>query len=205
MKRRSLLLVALLLPLSACSLSLGGGDYGYYGHPHHVPPPYGDWRWDDDLDVYVSIGYPRLYFRDRVYYRWDDHGWYRGEDYRGPWKPQGHKGIPPGLSREHPHSGDRGGQGGYGSGHDQDKWGGQPRHQGQQGQGQYRSQPGGGSKSGSPSYDHGKPAQGQSQSQSKGQGQGQKSQSQSQSQSQGQSKSSNKGGQPQKKRHEPQY
>ncbi|MBB1519684.1 hypothetical protein [Aquipseudomonas guryensis] len=174
MNRRILLLLALLLPLSACTVYPGYGGYG--GHPRHTPPPYGDWRWDDDLDVYVSIGYPRLYFRDRIYYRWDDHGWYSGDDYRGPWKPHGYQGIPPGLSREHPYSAN---QGGHGSGHERDKWGDQ---QGQQGQGQYRSQQGGGSKSSSQNYEHGQSTQGQ-----------------------GQGKSSNKGGKSQKKQHDSHY
>lgn len=188
MNRRALFLFALLLPLSACTLSLGGG----YGHPHHVAPPYGQWRWDDDLDLYVSIGYPRLYFRDRIYYRWDDHGWYWGDHHGGPWQPQGRRNIPPGLYREHPHSGSQGGQGGSGrhdSGAGQEQWRapqgqqGQQKHQDQQrqqGQPQYQQ---GGSKGGPPSSAQGgqggQGGQGkQAHGQSSGKGQGAQSQGQ---------------------------
>jgi hypothetical protein len=198
MNRRALFLFALLLPLSACTLSLGGGDYGYYGHPHHVPPPYGDWRWDDDLDVYVSIGYPRLYYRDRIYYRWDDHGWYWGDHHGGPWQPQGHRSMPPGLYREHPHPGSKGGQGGSGrhdSGPGQEQWRapqgqqgqqGQQKNQGQQrqqGQSRYQSHPGG-SKAGPPASAQGgqggQGKQGHGQSTGKGQSQNQNRRGQSQ-------------------------
>ncbi len=56
------ILIALILPLTACTVT--AGDPGpYYGRPY-PPPAHGQWRWDDDLRVYVSIGYPYVYYHD---------------------------------------------------------------------------------------------------------------------------------------------
>jgi len=127
MKFRTLLLLG-LLPLAACSLQLGDNRGGWsappHAHPRYAPPPYGEWRWDDDLSVYVILGYPHLYYRDRIYYRWRDGGWYWGDRYDGPWKPGHYQNLPPGLHQRYPQP--RGGdyrQGGNGQGqhHDSDR------------------------------------------------------------------------------------
>jgi hypothetical protein len=112
MKLRILLMAGLLLPLAACSLQIGGDRGGWgppahapaYGHPKYPPPPYGEWRWDDDLRVYVILGYPHLYYRDRIYYRWHDNGWYWSDKYSGPWKGSGspHKKMPSSLHKKYP-------------------------------------------------------------------------------------------------------
>lgn len=115
MKLRLLLMAGLLLPLAACTLHLGGERDGWgpppHAHPNYPPPAHGQWRWDDDLRVYVILGHPHLYYRDRIYYRWHDHGWYWSERSDGPWKGKPHKKMPAGLHKKHP-SGKKGG-GGY--------------------------------------------------------------------------------------------
>lgn len=100
MKRRYLLYLGLLLPLAACTLYVDE-DRGYAPPPHYAPPPQVEWRWDPALDVFVVLGWPHLYYRDRVYYRWHDHdGWYWSERHDGGWS-RGSKQLPPGLSRKY--------------------------------------------------------------------------------------------------------
>lgn len=107
MKLRYLLYLALVLPLAACTLHVDGGR-GY------APPPQVEWRWDPDLDVFVVLGWPHLYYRGGYYYRWHDHdGWHWSDRHDGGWRSGG-KGLPPGLSKKYgrsrrPH----GGGGGY--------------------------------------------------------------------------------------------
>ena len=95
------ILLALILPLSACTVY--EGDYGYepyYGRPY-PPPSYGDWRWDDDLRVYVSVGYPYVYYHDHVYYRWYDNHWSSGPGFRGPWRVVEHRHVPARLGQRY--------------------------------------------------------------------------------------------------------
>ncbi len=94
------LLLALLLPLAGCVGPVvqergGYGDRGYYGDPgyygggsyyRYPAPSHGHWRWDDDLRVYISVGYPLIYYySDRSFWRWESQRWVRAYDYRGPW------------------------------------------------------------------------------------------------------------------------
>lgn len=116
MKRRHLLYLALSLPLVACTVQVGG-DRGHWVEAppaHYAPPPGVEWRWDPDLDVYVVLGWPYLYYRDRIYYRWHEHnGWYWSDRHDGPWN-KGQRQLPPGLSNKHPvKPGRPGGGGGY--------------------------------------------------------------------------------------------
>lgn len=115
MKLRYLLCLCLVLPLTACTLHVGGDRGGYVQAPppHYAPPPDVEWRWDPDLDVFVVLGWPHLYYRDHIYYRWHDDGWYWSERRDGHWN-KGQRRVPPGLSkkygkRSHPY----GGGGGY--------------------------------------------------------------------------------------------
>ncbi|MDP3979710.1 MAG: hypothetical protein Q8P85_17285 [Pseudomonas sp.] len=99
MKFRLLLLFVLLLALSACTVYSGG--YGGY-RPPYDPPPYGQWRWDPGLSVYVSLGHTDLYFSDRYYYRWYDGGWHWSSRYDGPWQVRDYRQVPPGLYKKYP-------------------------------------------------------------------------------------------------------
>ncbi|SDR80944.1 hypothetical protein [Pseudomonas oryzae] len=95
------ILLALILPLTACTVY--DGDYGhgpYYGRPY-PPPSHGDWRWDDDLRVYVNVGYPYIYYHDHVYYRWYDNRWTSGPGFRGPWRVIEHRHVPARLGQRY--------------------------------------------------------------------------------------------------------
>ena len=95
------ILLALILPLSACTVY--DGDYGhggYYSRPY-PPPSYGDWRWDDDLRVYANVGYPNIYYHDHVYYRWYGDRWSSASGFRGPWRVIEHRHVPPRLGQRY--------------------------------------------------------------------------------------------------------
>lgn len=100
-------LLALLLPLAACSISAGDRDYRGYrydsGHRGHYPPPHeGRWRWDDDVRAYVSLGYPSVYYGpDRRYLRWHDNRWVRSSHWRGPWRAVDYRQVPAPLIHRH--------------------------------------------------------------------------------------------------------
>ena len=100
-------LLALLLPLAACSISAGDRDYRGYrydsGHRCHYPPPHeGRWRWDDDVRAYVSLGYPSVYYGpDRRYLRWHDNRWVRSSHWRGPWRAVDYRQVPAPLIHRH--------------------------------------------------------------------------------------------------------
>lgn len=103
MKLRYLLYLCLVLPLAACTLQVGGDRGGYAppaAHPRYAPPPNVEWRWDPALDVYVILGAPHLYYRDRTYYRWHDDGWHWSDRRDGGWN-KGSKQLPPGLSKKY--------------------------------------------------------------------------------------------------------
>jgi hypothetical protein len=175
MKFRLLLLFVLLLPLTACTVHSGG--YGGY-RPPYDPPPYGQWRWDPGLSVYVSLGHADLYFGDRYYYRWRDGGWYWSSRYDGPWRVRDYRYVPPALYKKYPAP--RGAPG-YGKspgdryqGQDRERGQGDPRYQGQgrergqgdpryQGQGRERGQ-------GDPRYQGQDRERGQGNSQQQGKG-----------------------------------
>lgn len=94
------ILMVLILPLTACTIT--AGDHRHGGYAGHYPPPaHGHWRWDDDLRVYVSVGYPRIYYHDHTYYRWHDSRWSSGRYYNGPWRVIEHRHVPPRLGHRH--------------------------------------------------------------------------------------------------------
>lgn len=106
MKLRYLLYLGLVLPLAACTLHVDGG-------PPYAPPPQVEWRWDPALDVFVVLGGPHLYYRDRIYYRWHDHdGWYWSDRHDGGWNRGGRQ-LPPGLSKKYGKPRRSSGGGGY--------------------------------------------------------------------------------------------
>lgn len=105
--RYLLLMMGLAVALTACSVHVGGRP-----HPHYAPPPQVEWRWDPGIDAYVVLGWPHLYYRDRIYYRWHDNGWYSSPRHDGPWT-KGPRGVPPGLNKKYGKQGRGHGGGGY--------------------------------------------------------------------------------------------
>ncbi|MNP97165.1 hypothetical protein D3C85_97600 [compost metagenome] len=97
------ILIVLILPLTACTLSAGDGgyhDYPRYGG-HYPPPSHGHWRWDDDLRVYINVGSPYLYYHDHTYYRWYGDRWSSGPRFNGPWRVIEHRHVPSRLGQRH--------------------------------------------------------------------------------------------------------
>lgn len=68
-------------------------------HPRYAPPPQGAAHWDNRLGVYVLEG-QKLYYRQRLYYRWDG-DWYCAGRPSGPWEPVAPPSVPPGLRSLH--------------------------------------------------------------------------------------------------------
>ncbi|MDD0843820.1 hypothetical protein [Pseudomonas sp. Gutcm_11s] len=100
---RAGLSLALLLALSGCALQPGvtpkGGEPAHQqSHPRYAPPPGGNAYWDPALGVYVIQGASKLYYRERVYYRWN-RGWNWASSPNGPWQPTDSSGVPAGLGR----------------------------------------------------------------------------------------------------------
>ncbi|TXH93897.1 MAG: hypothetical protein E6Q72_06825 [Pseudomonas sp.] len=102
--RRALLVSGLLLALGGCALqpglTPGAGEPAVkqQSHPRYAPPPGGNAYWDPALTVYVIQGSPRLYYRERVYYRWS-RGWSWASSPVGPWQPTDSSGVPAALGR----------------------------------------------------------------------------------------------------------
>jgi hypothetical protein len=97
------ILIALILPLTACTVVEGDGgyrDYPRYGG-YYPPPSHGHWRWDDDLRVYINVGYPDLYYHDHTYYRWHGNRWTSGPRFNGPWRVVEHRHVPSRLGQRH--------------------------------------------------------------------------------------------------------
>ncbi len=69
-------------------------------HSRYAPPPSGPSYWDNALGVYVVENKPGLYYRERVYYRWQE-GWSYSEGPDGPWHPTDISGVPAGLGRHY--------------------------------------------------------------------------------------------------------
>lgn len=93
----------LALALAGCSLqpaiTPGAGEPArQHSHPRYAPPPGGNAYWDPALGVYVIQGSSKLYYRERVYYRWD-RGWSWASSPRGPWQPTDSSGVPAALGR----------------------------------------------------------------------------------------------------------
>lgn len=93
----------LALALAGCSLQPAstpgtGEPTRQHSHPRYAPPPGGNAHWDPALGVYVLRGSSRLYYRERVYYRWD-RGWSWASSPRGPWQATDSSGVPAGLGR----------------------------------------------------------------------------------------------------------
>lgn len=98
-----LLPLAVLLVLGGCSLQpLAPVEASRPGqgqtHPRFAPPPGGNSYWDAKLGVYVLKGRSPLYYRERVYYRWD-HGWSWASSPQGAWESIDSSGVPAGLAR----------------------------------------------------------------------------------------------------------
>lgn len=68
-------------------------------HPRYAPPPHAAAHWDNRLNVYVVEG-RNLYYRERLYYRWDG-DWYSAGRPDGPWDPVAVPSVPPGLRQLH--------------------------------------------------------------------------------------------------------
>lgn len=68
-------------------------------HPRYAPPPHAAAHWDNRLGVYVVEG-QNLFYRERLYYRWDD-GWYCAGRPSGPWEPVAPPSVPTGLRSLH--------------------------------------------------------------------------------------------------------
>ena len=69
-------------------------------HPRYAPPPGVKSHWNPALGVYVVEGARDLYYRERIFYRWDG-GWSWSPQAGGPWKATDSSGIPPGLFRQY--------------------------------------------------------------------------------------------------------
>ncbi|WP_271408421.1 hypothetical protein [Pseudomonas sp. Q1-7] len=67
-------------------------------HPRFAPPPGGNCYWDTGLGVYVLEGERNVFYRERVYYRWNN-GWSYSNGPQGPWLPTDASGVPAGLGR----------------------------------------------------------------------------------------------------------
>ncbi|MOA68437.1 hypothetical protein D3C78_1960600 [compost metagenome] len=67
-------------------------------HPRFAPPPGGNCYWDTGLGVYVLQGERNVFYRERVYYRWDGN-WSYSNGPHGPWQPTDASGVPAGLGR----------------------------------------------------------------------------------------------------------
>ena len=102
------LTLALLLALSGCALQPGVSQRDsepapkQQSHPRYAPPPGGNAYWDSALGVYVIQGADKLYYRERVYYRWSG-GWAWASSPNGPWQPTDSSGVPAGLGRAFAH------------------------------------------------------------------------------------------------------
>nr|MBF0683152.1 hypothetical protein [Pseudomonas sp.] len=68
-------------------------------HPRYAPPPHAAAHWDNRLGVYVVEG-RNLYYRERLYYRWDG-DWYCAGRPDGPWEPVAPPSVPTGLRSLH--------------------------------------------------------------------------------------------------------
>ncbi|PTU73318.1 hypothetical protein [Pseudomonas mangrovi] len=68
-------------------------------HPRYAPPPGAPAHWNNQLGVYVVEG-SDLYYRERLYYRWDG-DWYCAGRPDGPWEPVELHSVPPGLRGRH--------------------------------------------------------------------------------------------------------
>lgn len=96
-------LVLTLLALGGCTLQPGittrpDEPVRQQSHPRYAPPPGGNAYWDPALGVYVIQGSSKLYYRERVYYRWN-RGWAWSSTPNGPWQPTDSSGVPAGLGR----------------------------------------------------------------------------------------------------------
>ncbi|WP_120995421.1 hypothetical protein [Stutzerimonas urumqiensis] len=69
-------------------------------HPRYAPPPHAQAHWDNRLGVYVVEGARGLYYRQRVYYRWDGQ-WLSASRPAGPWESIAPPSVPPGLRALH--------------------------------------------------------------------------------------------------------
>ena len=102
--KRLVLACVLGLGLSGCVLQQPSTPVGQLppvqqpSHPRYAPPPGGNAYWDPALGVYVIQGSSKLYYRERVYYRWN-RGWAWSSKPNGPWQPTDSSGVPAGLGR----------------------------------------------------------------------------------------------------------
>jgi hypothetical protein len=104
--KRLVLACALGLGLSGCVLQQPSAPVGELppvqqpSHPRYAPPPGVKSHWNPGLGVYVVEGARDLYYRERIFYRWDG-AWSWSSQAGGPWKATDSSGIPPGLFRQY--------------------------------------------------------------------------------------------------------
>ncbi|HYQ38148.1 MAG TPA: hypothetical protein VER09_04315 [Pseudomonas sp.] len=91
------ILIPLVLALTACAVTADPD----YGRGYYPPPGYGQWRWDDGVEAYVSLGYPYLYYHDHAYYRWYDDHWSSAPRFNGPWRIVEHRYVPSRLGQRY--------------------------------------------------------------------------------------------------------
>ena len=71
--------------------------HGYrHKHQHGV-----ELVFDADLDVYVVVGHPGIYFRGDEYFCLRGGEWYVGARFDGPWKGTRLGHVPPGLAKKY--------------------------------------------------------------------------------------------------------
>ena len=98
-------LVLALLALGGCTLQPGIAPRSdepvrQQSHPRYAPPPGVKSHWNPGLGVYVVEGARDLYYRERIFYRWEG-GWSWSPQAGGPWRDTDSSGIPPGLFRQY--------------------------------------------------------------------------------------------------------
>lgn len=98
---RSAVALALLLVLGGCAVQPQLPERNVaqpQSHPRYAPPPGGNAYWNPSLGVYVLQGSSKVYYRERVYYRWSQ-GWSWSSSPQGPWQPTDSSGVPAALGR----------------------------------------------------------------------------------------------------------
>lgn len=109
-RRRFVLGAGAALALGACAYRPG---YGPGAPPGYGPPPHAPAHgyrhkyrpdlvlvFDAGLGLYLVDGWPGHYYLDGRFYRAQRDGWVWSEHLRGPWRPAGRKGLPPGLAKK---------------------------------------------------------------------------------------------------------
>ncbi|VXC34445.1 conserved exported hypothetical protein [Pseudomonas sp. 8Z] len=103
--KRLVLLCVLGFGLTGCAVQPGAPlndlpPVQQPSHPRYAPPPAVKSHWSPALGVYVVEGRSDLFYRERVFYRFDG-GWSWSTQPGGPWQATDSSGIPPGLFRHY--------------------------------------------------------------------------------------------------------